>query len=42
MKEEDKAMEEGANQAKVGITKGKPGNKTPTTDKTLRTREAEH
>ena len=34
MKEEGKAMEEGANQAKAGTTKGNPGYTTSTTDKT--------
>ena len=41
MKEEDKAMEEGANQAKAGTTKGNPVNTTSTTDKTLQIREEE-
>ena len=40
MKEQDKAMEEGANQAKAGTTKRHPKNTTSTTDKMLRTREA--
>ena len=45
MKEEDKAMEEGANQAnqaKAEITKGYPMNTTSTTGKMLQTHEAEH
>ena len=40
-KEEDKAMEEGVNQAKAEITKGNPVNITSTTGKTLQMREAE-
>ena len=44
MKEEDKAMEEGANQAnqaKAETTKGNPMNITSTTSKTLQMREVE-
>ena len=41
MKEQDKAMEEGANQAKAGTTKRHPKNTTSTTDKTLQTCKAE-
>ena len=41
MKEEDKAMEEGAMQAKAGTIKGNPGNKTSTTNKTPQTHKAE-
>ena len=40
-KEEDKAMEEGAMQAKAGTIKGNPGNKTSTTNKTPQTHKAE-
>ena len=41
-KEEDKAIEEEANQDKVSTTKGKPGNKTSTTNKMLQMCEATH
>ena len=40
-KEEDKAMEEGVKQAKVGTIKGNLGNKISTPDKMSGTREAE-
>ena len=42
MKEEDKAMEEGANQAKAETTKGNHVNITTTAGKTLQMCEAEH
>ena len=41
MKEEDKAMEEGVKQPKVGTIKGNLGNKISTPDKMSGTREAE-
>ena len=41
-KEEDKAMEEGAKQAKAGTIKGNPGNKISTNNKMPQTCEAEH